>query len=284
MGSIITKNRTAFSTDLLLSGGGRLGSILRHHWPKGASLDAQSRQNIDGILVFDLLRDRDLLKAASVGRRAIICLSGVTPAHAAASGDAMSLNIDLALAAIDAAPPDARVFVVSSAAVYGAAVGLHSEADDVSPVSEYGRAKHMMERAALAQGGGRVCVLRIGNVAGADAILGGWRKGMAIDLLPDGRTPRRSYIGPKTLAQVIHTLCAAQELPEVLNIAAPGVIEMGALLDHAGLTWAPRTPEGPVIEEVRLDTTALERVYSFTPQESSAAGMVTQWQEGTKPK
>ena len=192
----------------------------------------------------------------------------------------MSLNTDLALAAIDAAPPDARVFVVSSAAVYGAADGPHLETSKVVPVSEYGSAKREMEIAALARGGGRVCVLRIGNVAGADAILGGWRAGMTLDQLADGSTPRRSYIGPKTLVHVIHTLCGAAQLPDILNIAAPGVIEMGALLDSAELAWSPRTPVGPVIEEVVMDTTALEQFYSFTRQECSAAGMVAQWREG----
>lgn len=280
MRSIVTRNRTEVYHDLLLGGGGRLGRMLRQHWPQGHGLCVQSRQNKDGMLVFDPLLDPERLRAASVGRRAIICLSGVTPAHAAACGDAMSLNTDLALAAIDAAPRDARVFVVSSAAVYGAADGPHSESDDVSPVSEYGHAKRAMEIAALERGGGRVCVLRIGNVAGADAILGGWRAGMRLDQLADGRTPRRSYIGPKTLAQVIHTLCGAVDLPDIMNIAAPGVIEMGALLDSAGFEWAPRTPVGPVIEEVMLDTAALERFYTFTPQECSAAGMVAQWRIG----
>lgn len=283
MASITTQNGIEIYRDLLLGGGGRLGRMLRHHWPQGSQLCAQSRQNGGGMVVLDPLREPDALRNISKGRRAIICLSGVTPAHAAETGDAMSLNTDLALAALDAAPPDARVFVVSSAAVYGAAEGPHLEADSVTPASEYGHAKRAMEIAALAQGAGRVCVLRIGNVAGADAILGGWRAGMLLDQLPDGGTPRRSYIGPRTLAQAIHSLCAAEHVPEIVNIAAPGVIEMGALLDSAGLAWAPRKPVGPVIEEVMLDTGVLERFYTFVPQECSAAGMIAQWQEGTRP-
>ena len=280
MASIVRKNGTEVYRDLLLGGGGRLGQMLRHHWPQGGHLCAQSRQESGGMLVFDPLRDPEMLRTASAGRRAIICLSGVTPAHSATSGDAMSLNTDLALAAVDAAPSDARVFVVSSAAVYGAADGPHVEASRVTPVSDYGHAKREMEIAALARGAGRVCVLRIGNVAGADAILGGWRAGMTLDQLVDGGTPRRSYIGPKTLAHVIHTLCGTVQLPDILNIAAPGVIEMGALLDSAELAWAPRTPAGPVIEEVLINTKALEKFYTFTPQECSAAGMVAQWREG----
>lgn len=283
MASITTKSSTELFPNLLLGGGGRLGGMLRRHWPHARDLSAQSRQDRGDMLVFDPLRDPEQLREASAGRQAIICLSGVTPAHAAATGDALSLNTDLALAAIEAAPKGARVFLVSSAAVYGAANGPHVETDGVAPVSAYGHAKRTMEIEALKRGAGRVCVLRIGNVAGADAILGGWRAGMALDQMTDGRTPRRSYIGPRTLAQVIHKLCRETDIPEVINVAAPGVIEMGALLDHAGLAWSPRAPEGPVIEEVVLDTAVLERFYTFTPQECTAANMVAQWREGKHP-
>jgi len=196
----------------------------------------------------------------------------------------MSLNTDLALASIAAAPVGVRVLVASSAAVYGAAVGPHIETAAVTPVSAYGHAKREMEQAALKQGGGRVCVMRIGNVVGADAILGGWRPGMEIDSLPDGRTPRRSYIGPQTLARVIHRLCAAPAVPDVLNIAAPGLIGMGELLDSAGLAWSPRTPQAGVIEEVALDTSELEKLYCFVPEDCTADGMVAQWTDGASPR
>ncbi|KIN74318.1 NAD-dependent epimerase/dehydratase family protein [Sulfitobacter guttiformis] len=280
MRSIITKKSDTISSDLLLGAGGRLGQMLCRFWPQPELLCTQSRQYRAGALRFDPLAAPDVLAAAAADMRSVICLSGVTPAHAAASGDSMSLNTTLALAAVAAAPLSARVFVVSSAAVYGACAGPNNEADSVTPVSAYGEAKLAMERATLALGRGRVCVLRIGNVAGADAILGGWRAGMTLDQLPDGRTPRRSYIGPQTLARVIHALCGVPKLPPILNIAAPGVIGMGDLLDQAGLPWTPRTPIGPVIEEVALHTAALERFFTFTSQESTAQGMVAQWKQG----
>lgn len=284
MRSIISTNVTDDSRMLLLGAGGRLGHMLMQHWPVQSQIKGQSRREIDGLLRFDPLSSPSDLIAASLGVQAIICLSGVTPAHAAASGDAMSLNKDLALAAIDAAPAATRVFVASSAAVYGAADGPHFESAIVSPVSEYGRAKLEMEQAALAAGGGRVCVLRIGNVAGADAILGGWRTGMELDVLPDGRTPRRSYIGPKSLAKVIHALTVVPTLPDIVNIAAPGVVEMGELLDAAGLEWASRKPNTNVIEEVALDTSRLEELYQFEPAECSPREMFAQWNVNRKPE
>lgn len=124
-----------------------------------------------------------------------------------------------------------------------------------------------------------VTALRIGNVAGADAILGGWRPGMQIDRFPDGRTPSRSYIGPVTLARVLHALCQADKLPPILNVAAPGAVEMGALLDAAGLAWQPKPAPAAAIPEVRLDTNALERHVDFTPETQTPAGLVREWQQ-----
>ncbi|WP_299026341.1 NAD(P)-dependent oxidoreductase [uncultured Sulfitobacter sp.] len=268
------------SAVLVLGANGRLGQMLWRHWPEGGQLCGQSRRPVAGLSQFDPLVETAELKDAVSRAGVVICLSGITPAHAAATGDAMELNTDLALAAIDAAPADVRVFVASSAAVYGAADGPHLESDAGTPVSTYGHAKRAMEQAALAHGQGRVCVLRIGNVAGADAILGGWRAGFALDRLPEGGTPRRSYIGPQSWAHVMYALCNAETLPDILNIAAPGVVAMGDLLDAAGLAWTARAPQDEVIAEVALDTTALERLYSFETDECTAQGMVAQWKLG----
>ncbi|QFT58058.1 NAD dependent epimerase/dehydratase family protein [Sulfitobacter sp. THAF37] len=216
------------------------------------------------------------------GRRAVVCLSGVTPAHAASTGDALSLNADLALAAVRAAAAVGvpRVLLASSAAVYGEAEGPLKEDMACHPVSAYGQAKLEMELAAVALARDRrqaVTVLRIGNVAGADAILGGWREGMEIDTLPDGSTPARSYIGPKTLAEVVYQLCLADDLPEILNVAAPGIVQMGALLDAAGLPWTPRAAGDATVARVVFSTKQLEKRVEFAPKAGSAEGLVAEW-------
>lgn len=276
MTSMISTEETRSGPVLVLGGGGKLGQMLARFWPDRADLILQSRQQGVGDTCFDPLADAPALRSAAQGARAILCLAGVTPAHARQSGDAMALNTRLALAAFDAAPSGTRVFLASSAAVYGAATGVCAEAAVLAPVSDYGRAKLAMETAALARDH-PITALRIGNVAGADAILGGWQTGMEIDVLSDGQTPRRSYIGPQTFARVIHDLTLAADLPEILNLAAPGVVAMGDLLDAAGLAWHKR-PAGPaVIAEVRLDTTRLEQVIDFAPKDSTAAGLVAEW-------
>ena len=65
-------------------------------------------------------------------------------------------------------------------------------------------------------------------------------------------------------------------MPQALNVASPGAVEMGALLDVAGLTWTPRPAPHEAIEEVCLSTRALQR---FSRLETvSAQALVEQWQ------
>ncbi len=268
------------SAVLLLGASGRLGTMLRAFWPEPEKLICHSRTASPGFVAFDLLTERDEAVEVMRGIGAVICLSGVTNDRAAAGGGLLEDNVDLACAAAQAAAlaGQVQVFVASSAAVYGAAQGPHTEDAVCAPVSDYGNAKLRMEdKVHAAHPGQPVTALRIGNVAGADAILGGWRKGMQIDALEDGTTPRRSYIGPLTLARVLHGLCGMRNLPSTLNIAAPGTVEMGALLDAAGLPWVPRPAAVGVIPQVELATDRLEQLVSFAPENSTAEGLVSEW-------
>jgi nucleoside-diphosphate-sugar epimerase len=267
---------------MLLGASGQLGSMLRKLWPEPDELVCQSRYKRPGFVSFDQCLDVVAARRASKGARTVVCLSGVTPRNSKQSGDPFSLNTDLALAAVQAAhdAKASRVFLLSSAAVYGQADGIQHENATCEPVSYYGRSKLDMERTALkaaAELGQAATVLRIGNVAGADAILGSWRGGMEIDSLPDGTTPCRSYIGPETLTRVIYGLTQVADLPDIINIAAPGSIELGGLLDAAALAWAPRCAVGNVIKKVELSTSRLERHLGSAAEHSTAAGVVAEW-------
>lgn len=275
-----------FPQVLVLGATGRLGTILRRFLPPAGRgrMRWQARREMPGPgwLFFDPLADGAALARAAEGCDAILCLAGVTPARAA-SGAELADNAALARAAVRAAGQGGcpRVLLASSAAVYGRARGLLREDMAPAPVSDYGRAKALMEERAAEAGareGVAVTSLRIGNVAGADAILGGWRPGFRLDRFPDGRTPRRSYVGPATLARVLADLLAAPgRLPGALNLAAPGVVEMGALLDAAGLGWRARPAPPEAVAEVRLDLSRLLRLTSFAPAESRPETMVAQW-------
>ncbi len=279
---------------LVLGATGRIGGILRKCWPKGRAL-WQTRKILPDMgsdwIVCDVLGDAPGLARAAADADVILCLSGVI--HSRQEGD-LSQNITLAEAAIRAAHRGrnggrngggARVMLASSAAVYGDQVGVLEETAPLRPINDYGRAKAEMETRGAALGaelGVAVTSLRIGNIAGLDAILGGWREGFVLDRFGDGATPRRSYIGLITLARVLGDLVAADDLPAVLNVAAPGTVEMGALLDRAGLPWAPRLPGDTVIPEVCLSTRELERFTALNARDAMPETLVEEWRAMTE--
>ncbi|GGX38744.1 epimerase [Tateyamaria omphalii] len=251
---------------VMLGAGGKLGQLLKPRWPGAATWT--TRSDVD-------IADPDALARALSGADAVFCLAGVT--HG--SNAPMELNTTLARQTLDAAH-GAHVFLFSSAAVYGALQGLLSENGATSAQSQYGISKLEMERMA-AQHPNPSTSLRLGNVAGADAILGGWQPGFQLDQFPDGSTPVRSYIGPGKLAEVLNTLAHSNDLPQVLNIATPNTVHMGDLLDAAALEWTPRPATDRAIASVHLDTAALERFTSFTDSDSTANGIVADWMQGT---
>jgi len=229
------------------------------------------------MLCFDILGDTQALHHAMRRADVVLCLAGVTPA----SGAALKLNRTLALA-VQAAAGARPVLLASSAAVYGRAEGPCREEDEARPTAPYGQAKIEMENAVLAQGGPVTC-LRIGNVAGADQILGRVAAGtpITLDRFADGRTPARSYIGPATLAGQLADLCLAAgrgvALPPVLNVAAPGAVEMGALLDVVPHPWHPRPAPAEAIAKVVLDTQRLGRLLTLDPATGTPERLVAEW-------
>lgn len=275
---------------LVLGATGRIGRILRHVWPRtpdlaplSAATKWQARSpdsGLDPALVFDPLHDPEALRHASAGAQVLLCLAGGIPGRLR-SGDTLADNIRLARATIDAAPAGARVLLCSSAAVYGHQAGTLSETHPCQPLNDYGRAKVEMEALAqvqTARPGVHVTSLRIGNIAGIDSILGGWTPGFQLDRFADGHSPRRSYIGVETLARVLgHLCCHPDALPSVLNVAAPGVTEMGELLDAAGKAWSPRPAPESAIPTVTLNVRRLQELVPLPPQASDVAEMVEEW-------
>ncbi|WP_299592206.1 NAD(P)-dependent oxidoreductase [uncultured Tateyamaria sp.] len=252
---------------VMLGAGGKLGRLLKPRW-QGDALWT-TRADVD-------IADPDALAGALEGANAIFCLAGVT--HG--SDAPMELNTTLARQTLDAAG-GAHVFLFSSAAIYGALQGALIESGPTSPLSHYASTKLDMERMAAAHPNPSTS-LRLGNVAGADAILGGWKPGFQLDQLDDGTTPARSYIGPGKLAEVLNALTRHDSLPKVLNIAAPRAVHMGDLLDAAALEWTPRPATDRTIARVYLDTSSLEQFTSFSESDSTAAGIVADWTEGAR--
>ena len=229
---------------LVLGASGRLGGMLRRHWPRDAGLAPlwQTRQRESGTLCFAPLDDSPDLGALDV----VVGLAGVTPRPDAD----LARNTDLALAAVDLAARHGarRVFLSSSASVYAPSPLPLPEDTPLHPPAPYGRAKQAMEGAALARAralGVPATVLRIGNVAGADALLAAPPGPRLLDRFADGQGPRRSYVGPGDLAAILSALVQSPAaLPEVLNLALPGAVAMADLLTAADLPfdWRPAPP------------------------------------------
>lgn len=270
---------------MVLGATGRIGRLLQLCPPEGLAMRLQARRAQAGNStgdwhVFDPLAEPAALARAAEGMAALLCLAGPVPGRGGADAE-MADHIRLAEAAVRAgASAGARVLLASSAAVYGARGGLLAEDAPLRPASAYGAAKAEMEARAAALGadlGVPVCALRIGNIAGLDAALGGWRPGFTLDRFAGGGTPRRSYIGARTLAEVLAALLAAPALPPVLNLAQPGAVEMGALLQAAGRPFAVRAAPAAAIPEVALDVARLQALLPAPLAAADPAQMAAEW-------
>ena len=262
---------------VVLGATGRIGQALRIVWREDfPELETvwSGRRAAEGVdAVVDPVGNSEGLRRLISKAEVVLSLAGPVPGAA----DNMAAHAGIA-EAILASAGNARVLLMSSAAIYGRMVPPLTEEGPVVPESAYGRAKLEMEQAATGRLG--VSCLRLGNVAGADALLGKvGTEEVRLDTWPDGATPVRSYIGPVTLARVLAALCILPELPPVLNLAAPQPVSMAALLDAAGIGWKPVPAPPGAIRDVVLDTGRLERLVDFLPEASDPATMVAEWQQ-----
>lgn len=276
-----------FPATVVLGASGRIGSLLRAHWPGHLlPLGLQGRQKPAAYLpgenwtLFSPLIEPAALMEFIADAEVVLCLAGPVPGRAAADAD-MADHWRLAEALVRAAArlrdqrqgegKAPRVLLASSAAVYGPQAGLLDESKPLLPTTAYGEAKAEMERRAKILGQALevpVTSLRIGNIAGLDAILGGWRPGFVLDRFATGHSPRRSYIGPASLTRILAALVAVPQLPASLNLAQPGAIEMADLLRAAGHPFAMRAAPAEAIPEVLLDLSLLARCLADTEAES----------------
>ncbi|KIT17006.1 NAD-dependent epimerase/dehydratase family protein [Jannaschia aquimarina] len=239
---------------------GRVARLLRAVW--GETVEWRSRAGGDPLA--------DLPEGGS-----LLCLAGIVPG----AGD-LAENARIARKTLDAAGRVGlrRVLLMSSAAVYP--VGERLTEAQAAPFSDYGRAKLAMETEA--QGADvETCCLRLGNLAGADALLGRLtRADPVLDVFADGRVPRRSYIGPVSLANALaRLLTLPQPLPPVLNLAAPGVVGMDELLSAAGRAWISRPAPETAIPVIGLDTAALRALVPIGDDDGDPAEIVRQWRQ-----
>lgn len=180
-----------------------------------------------------------------------------------------------------------RVLHMSSAAVYGAPAFAVSEATAPQPRTPYGLAKLAMERAIFQAhpnvSGPRNTLLRLGNVAGADALFSKLTGPVTLDRFADGQGPSRSYIAPRDLARVIARLatCPLSQLPEVLNVAGPHPVAMADIARAAGVAMTWRAAPPGALARMTLATDGLSALGLHLPDSSDPARLVAQWRTYT---
>ena len=267
---------------LVLGASGRLGAMLQRHWNDAmlhpvwqyrAALRDPVRTG--EALIFDPLDGPPIHDPVDL----VLGLAGTVPGKGK-----LSLNTQLALAAVNCASAlGARhVMLSSTAAVYGASTAPLGEGDTPCPCSAYGLAKLEMEDRALALAArNRVAatVLRIGNVAGADALLGQMGTRRILDRFDSGHGPVRSYIGPHAMSTVLQALirraCVGAPLPERLNLALQGGVAMADLCLAAGLKVAWQPAPAAALETVVLDVRRLAQLVPVP--DADARAIVADW-------
>lgn len=237
---------------LLVGATGRLGRAVLHRWreePPLAEVVPQARRDLPGHLVWSPLDQRPPEGTYD----AMLVLAG------AVSGSGLSEAGALTRVCLGAAGHFGvrRVLLASSSVVYGPGRNL-SEETPCWGGSAYARSKLELEAEAR-QAGVETCCLRIGNVAGADALLG-QPEGhpVVLDRFADGDGPRRSYIGPESFADVLAALMAHPgPLPRILNLAAPHPVRMADLLRASGRAWNWRPAPATAVQDLTLDCSRL---------------------------
>lgn len=271
---------------LIMGGTGRIGHALRRQI---ATLEVaglrpiwQSRIAKSGCLNWDILAEHC---PNGVAAGVVLCLAGVVRGDP----DDLAQNTALAMAACNAAAQQGarHVFLASSAAVYGSSDLPLNEQAIPAPTGAYGRAKLAMEQAALrwhSDNGPRLTILRIGNVAGFDALLGGVAHGRCVQLDPiAGQVggPVRSYIGPQSLcfglARLAALAAAGRSLPKILNVAANPEIKMSELLTAANIQWQYGPPNPAAIPKVALDIRVFAGLVGLPPSSGRADAMIAEW-------
>ena len=264
--------------DLIVTGaGGRLGRILRAAWAeerpplspvwtgRGAGLPVQ----------WDMLADSpEGLPSGAV----VLHLAGVTPP---CCDPAMRHNAALVppLLRMCHETGARRLLFMSSAAVYPPG-GPWAEAAVLSPPGAYGRSKAQAEALVRAQSHIPVTILRPGNIAGADALLGPRGPGeILLDRVPGQKGgPLRSWIGARLLARTLAALCL-RDLPPVLNLAQGPPLPMADLLRAAGLPWR-LGPAPAAIPVATLDVTLLQTILPLPPADPARLAAEAAWARG----
>ena len=185
-------------------------------------------------------------------------------------GASLKGNLEMAQAVLkaDRTAAFAHVFFLSTVAVYAPQSTAIAETVVPDPKNDYGRAKYAAEEILRAGLKDRLTILRLANLAGADALLGSEGEVVLDPVENSYRGPVRSYIGPGQLMTVLRQLmrlrARGQVLPATLNIALPGAVAMADLLDAAARRWRFGPPRPGVVARVEVEVSRLAGLVPLT--------------------
>lgn len=244
---------------VVLGGTSKVWRAMAPHWretPEAPDVCVWARRAGPGV---DADSAPDAAEGVLPGCDALFALWGVT------GGDegALARNTVLARRAQEiAAALGARVVLhAMTGAIYAPSAHPLPETARIDPRHAYGRAKWAAERA-VREAAPLPVFLRLGNVAGCDALAAAVRSGrcVTLDRFTDGTTPRRSYVAPDDLVRVVAHLAAcppAGAAAQAINVAGPAPVDMAALLDAAGAPYDLRPAPPDALPLQHLDTRRL---------------------------
>ena len=264
---------------LITGATGRVGSLLRKAWAATPPHEFQplwsgrSADRPEGWVLWDM--QGDCLPAIAPPLAAILHLAR-SPGH---NGDD-KLDVHMTRQAVRLARQyDVPLLIASSVAVYGSSSASLGEWTRPHPQTANGRSKLSVEREFAETP--RTCFLRIGNVVGADALIGAGGDRLVLDKGKGSeRGPLRSWIGPRTLAAAVCDLLALAvrgwDLPRHLNVAQEPALSMADLAEGDGRRWlcSGRLAE---VSCVRLDCGLLRSTLGRALAPADAAGLVAEW-------
>ncbi len=264
---------------LITGATGRVGSLLRKAWsisPPSAFRPIWSARNAtdrSDWVSWDM--GGDILPQLDPPPRAILHLARCAGTDPDGGQDIHMARQALRLARLHAVP----LLIASSVAVYGSSAGIVSEQAPLRPLTRNGKTKLQLELSLSSAD--RVGFLRLGNVVGADALIGTRREGLVLDRAQGSdRGPMRSWIGPQSLAAVLGDLLAlavsGSPFPRQLNIAQEPALAMADLADADGRHWR-FSGQMAEVGSVRVDCRLLQAILGKAVAPAEAAALVGEW-------